>query len=474
MKKISISITILSLIILFSWNKTIADPLKSIESDFISGLPEVKKHRMKNNINLLYLKNELPITVIYASISFGKMYENSSNAGIAEVLEKTLTLAGTAAYPGNSLNQQLEAIGGEIQMSAGWETIGIEIKVLSKYRNLAFSILGEILKNPVLEDQGLQSAKKLVLEKMKRDMDEPEETGVIKLREIIFGGSGYGAVPTVESINTIDSGSIKNLWKRFSTGGNITVAVSSSEDENAIISLAEKELSEIAKGTKEYYSINKEKILSDIKTASGTIYLIPLELEQATIYTGTLAPDIKYSGNYALYMMNYILGGGSFNSRLMNEIRVKRGLAYSVYSLVRNRRDTGVFISFVQTKNESAGEVLSLMQENIKKMYSEPVSSDELEWAKESVKNSYVFRFNDLNDLLGNFLEIEYNDLHADYYKNYLNSINRVSAEDVTKESRKMFSQGLITVVVGSRKLEKELSAYGKVVICEQEKPAKK
>lgn len=470
MKKISISLALFSLIILSSWNYSGAEELKSIESDFLSALPEVKKTVLKNDVNILYLKDELPVTVIYASISFGKMYENSGNAGIAEVLAKTLTIAGTASYPGNTLNQKLEAIGGEIHISAGWETIGIEIKVLSKYNELAFNILGDILKNPLLDGASVKSAKQLVLEKIRRDMDEPDEAGVLKLREIIFGGAGYGAVPTGKSISSIDSGSLTSLWDRFASGANITIAVSSSVDESGIISSAEKEFSGIVKGNKEYYSINKEKILSDIKTASGIIYLVPRELEQATIYTGTFAPEIKYDGNYALYLMNYILGGGSFSSRLMNEIRVKRGLAYSVYSLVRNRRNAGVFISFVQTRNESAGEVLSLINENIKKMSVDPVSSEELDWAKESVKNSYVFRFNDIDDLLGNFLEIDYNDLNPDYYREYPANISKVTAGEITAESRKMFGQGLVTVVVGSRSLEKSLSLYGKVLICE---PAK-
>jgi len=469
MKKLSVSLALFTVIMLSPWSSTGAETLKSVESDFLSALPEVKKYRMNNDVDLLYIKDDLPVTVINASISFGKMYENNANAGITEVLNKTLSIAGTALYPGNSLNQKIESIGGEIHISAGWETISIEIKVLSKYSDLAFNMLGDILKNPVFDDQGVKSARQLVIEKIKRDMDEPDEIGVLKLREIIFGGAGYGSVPTEKSVSAVDSGSLKSLWGKYATGRNITIAVSSSKDEAGIVYLAEKELSQIVKGGKEYYSIDKEKISADLKSASGIIYLIPMELEQATIYTGTFAPDIKYNGNYALYMMNYILGGGSFNSRLMNDIRVKRGLAYSVYSLVRNRRNAGVFISFVQTKNESAGEVLSLMNENIKKMYTGPVTTGELEWAKESVKNSYVFRFNNIDDLLGNFLEIEYNDLNADYYKKYLDNINKVTSSDIVEEGQKLFSQGIVTVVVGSRKLENELSKHGKVVICEKE-----
>jgi predicted Zn-dependent peptidase len=467
MKKIYTGFAIFSLVALLSFDKTAAEPLKSIESAFISSLPEVKKHKMKNDVNILYLEDELPVTVIYASISFGKMYETAINAGIADVLSRTLSIAGTTSYPGNSMYQKIESIGGEISISAGWETIGIEIKVLSKHSALAFNILGDILKNPVFEDAGVISAKKLVLEKIKRDKDKPDETGVLKLREIIFGGAGYGAVPAENSVGAIDPFSLKTVWSQFATGGNITVAVSSSESEKDVISLAEKEFSAVVKGDKKLYTIDKEKIISGLESVSGNIYLIPAELEQATIYTGTLAPEIKYSGNYALYMMNYILGGGSFSSRLMNEIRVKRGLAYSVYSIVRNRRNAGVFISFVQTRNESAAEALSLIRDNIKLMSEEPVTEEELLWAKESVKNSYVFRFNTINDLLGNFLEVEYNDLDADYYKNYLENINRVTAVDIVNEAGKMFGRGMVTVVVGSRKLEKDLSAFGKVIICE-------
>ncbi len=469
MKKISAGLAIVLVMVFFSWDRSGAETLTG-DPGFLSGLPEVKKHRMKNDINILYLEDDLPVTAIYASISFGKMYENSDNAGIAEVLEKALILGGSAAYPGNSISQKLESIGGEIHISAGWETIGIQIKVLSKYRDLALNILGDIIKNPVLEEPGVNSAKRLAVEKLKRDMDEPDEVGVLKLREIIFGGKGYGAVPTVKSIWGTEPQSLKNLWRRFATGGNITVAVSSSDSEKEIIPVVEKELSSVAKGTKEYYSIDKEKILAGLKSSAGIIYLVPLELEQATIYVGTLAPDIRYKGDYALYIMNYILGGGSFNSRLMNEIRVRRGLAYSVYSIVRNRRNAGVFISFAQTKNESVVEVLSLIDENIKKIHTVPVSIEELQWAKESVKNSYVFKFNNIDDLLGNYLEIEYNDLDADYYKKYLANINRVTAEDIMEQGSSMFSQGLVTVVVGSRKLEKDLSSRGKVIICEQDK----
>lgn len=467
MKKLYIIFAICILIPVISSNKTGAEQSASVKKDFLQDLPEIKKYRMKNDINILYLKNDLPVTVIYASISYGKLYETAGNAGISDLMVRALQISGTVAYPGNTLYQKLESIGGHIQISAGWETTDIEIKVLSRHTDFAFHIIGDLLSSPVFDEAGVKAAKQLALEKIRRDNDKPEESGVLKLREIIFGGAGYGAVPTEKSISGINSSAIQQLWKKFATGKNITLAVSSSMQDDSISKLAEKELSAMGKGLREQYSFNPVKALAGLKSSSGIIYLIPRELEQATIYIGTLSPDIRYNGNYALFIMNYILGGGSFNSRLMNEIRVKRGLAYSVFSMVRNRRNTGIFISFVQTRNETAGEALSLMYDNIKRMYKEPVSDEELKWAMDSIKNSFVFRFNNIEDILGNYLEMEYNGLDESYYKNYLNNINKVTAAEVLSESGKLFGQGLVTVIVGKRTLEKELSSYGKVVLCD-------
>ncbi|MCL1865387.1 MAG: insulinase family protein [Spirochaetes bacterium] len=466
MKKF-LTVIILFSILIVSWDRTEAESLKQKQTNgsFLSSLPKIKKYKMKNDLDILYIKDELPVTVIYASISFGKMYEDSGNAGIAETLTTTISISGTDSFRGNTLYQKIESIGGTIRINAGLETIGIEIKVLSKYGDLAFNILADILKNPIFEDDGLSSAKRLVLSKIMRSMDEPDEIGVLKLREIIFCGSGYGASPSAKSIEGTNPDSLKQIWKRFATGRNISVAVSSSMDENSIVSLAEKELSGIERGNKETYSVDKDKVINSIKSSAGKIYLIPMELEQATIYTGTLAPAVKYDGNYALYAMNYILGGGSFNSRLMNDIRVKRGLAYSVFSLVKNRRNTGVFIGFVQTRNESVPEVLSLINSNITKMRSEPVDADELQWAKESIKNSYIFKFETIEDILGNYLDLEYNELSGDYYENYLTNINNVTVSKITDESKKLFNHGLVTVVVGNINLKKELSSLGEVVV---------
>lgn len=433
----------------------------------LEGLPEVTTFELPSKLKLLTIKDELPRSVIICTIGFGKMYEDSANAGISELMAKEISIAGTKKYQGNDLSSRLEAAGGSIGITAGWENITVEINVLARDTELAFDILGDILLNPVFSDEALNYSKSLVMENFRREMDDPSNAGFTKVREIIFNGKGYGSTLSGKSIGQVKTGDLDILWKRITAGGNICIAVSSSVEGGKLKSIAEARLSAVKTGDREYYTAENDTLLRELNSKSRNIYLLPKELEQATIITGTIAPEIKYDGNYSLFLMNYILGGGSFNSRLMNEIRVKRGLAYSVFSLVRNRYRTGVFMSFAQTRNEEVTNVISLMQSNINKMSEEEVTAEELAWARESVTNSYVFNFARTSDILDNYLQIEYNNLDREYYRDYLKNISKVTPGDIKRESGLLFRNGIVTVVVGSRKLEESLKKYGNVVIVE-------
>ena len=433
-------------------------------------MPDVKSFNLDNGVKVFTIDDDLPRTEIVVSISYGKLFEGIDNAGISEVIANTLLLSGSAKYPGDSVISTLEAAGGSISVDAGWESITIEVRVLERHTNLAFDMIGDLLANPLFNSENVKYSANYVYEKNRRKMDDPAARGMAALRGVIFNGKGYGANITDQSISSITEGPVKDTWARHTTGGNIIVSVSSSIDGEDISNLCKKSFNKIKKGSREYYSSDMEAVKSQIAAKSRNIYFIPADFDQATIICGVTAPDVKYKGNYALEVMNYILGGGSFGSRLMTEIREKRGLAYSVFSYVAGRYSTGFFLCFAQTRNEEAANVLSLMNANIRRMYSEPVPDDELAWAKSSIINSYVFTFSKVARILAAYFTMEYYGLEPDYYTRYTSRIASVTAEEIAEESRKLFANGLVTVVVGKKEIEKELSGYGNVVIIE-EKP---
>lgn len=430
-------------------------------------MPLVKSSSLDNGVRLFHIDDELPRTVFYVSTGYGRLYENKDRAGMAELLARTLSIGGTKKYPGNKMYSALEAVGGEINFIPGWENVVIEIKVLTRHIDLAYDIISDIMLTPEFNETSLVSAKELVLEKIKRGRDNPADMAFEKLRELIFCGSGYGNVPSEKTIDSVSLSELEALWKEYFKGGNVSVAVSSSISADEFFKSAEKYFGSIGKGERIYYSTDGDCVQKSLLENKGKIFLIPMDLEQATVVMGTSAPNMSYEGNYSLDVMNYILGGGSFNSRLTNEIRVKRGLAYSVFSLVRSRYSTGVFMSFVQTRIENVPLVFERMRENIEEMALEAVPEQELLWAKDSIIKSYIFKFEKISDILSNYLDIDYNRLDKNYYRDYSQRINSVKSEDILKEASQLFNRGLITVVVGDIKIAEKLKSYGEVIILE-------
>jgi zinc protease len=415
--------------------------------------PVVEKSKTANGLKVFYIKNELPKVVIAVSFGFGKLYENKGNAGISKLFAKTLSLAGSKKYPGEKLHKKIDTLGAKLNIISSWENTIISIEILDRYTEIGFNIISDLILNPNFEDKFIVIAKSIMIDEIKRKKDNPHRLAVDKAKEIIFNGEGYGAVPTIKNITSITKNDLKSIWSKYLVSKNTLMGISSPREISYLKDIVNKKFGSIKSGEQLDYTINNSKISSQIKKNSKKIYFIPKQVEQATIIVGSVAPDIHYENKYSLSLMNYILGGGSFNSRLMKEIRVKRGLAYSVWSVVRFRKNAGIFLAGAQTGNNSAEEVLSLIMGNIEKTYKEEIKDDELNWAKSSIKNSYIFNFDTHLNILNNFIEIEYNNLDSDYYKVYIDNIFNVNSKLIQNESRNLFKNGLIKVVLGKPEL---------------------
>lgn len=430
--------------------------------------PPVSKFLLDNGLRVFYVKDELPQLTIVVSAGFGKIYEMQNNAGISELLSRTLTIAGSKKYPGQRLHDAIDSIGGKFSITSSWESTEIVIKVLKRFKPIAFDIISDLINNPNFNESSFETARALVIEDIKRKYDDPASIAFETAREIIFNGNGYGAVPTEEKVKSYALSDMKSTWDKYFCSKNILLGVSSSLDfEEVKLSISESFTSWKA-GEKVDYDNEIEDLKASLKEKTGNIYFYSKDIPQSTIVTGTIAPGISYNGNYSLVLMNYILGAGSFNSRLMKEIRVKRGLAYVVQSIIRSRYKTGVFLAFAQTDNKSVAEVMTLMLENINNMSIDHIKKEELKWAKDAINNSYIFNFDSPTSILDNYLNIEYNNLPGDYFESYLNFINLVTREDVLKESSGLFDAGLIKVIVGNDSVKSRLEKFGKIVYLNQ------
>jgi zinc protease len=428
-------------------------------------LPPVKTAEMDNGARLFYIQDELPQVTIVVSAGFGKMYENGGNAGISDLMAQAVTLGGSKRYPGNALHEKVDAMGGRLSIDAAWEHMVISLKVLDRFRDEALDIVADLVANPNIEEKYLDTAKALVADSIRRKYDDPAEIAFDRARSIIFGGEGYGASPTEAGVRSCSIEMVKETWAKHFAGRNMMIGMYAQLPFVEAERLCRARFSAVPAGVPVVYPADRKNALAVVASSKNKIFFYPKDIPQSTVVVGTVAPDISHPGTYPLEVMNYILGGGSFSSRLMSEIRVKRGLAYAVQSIMRFRYRSGVFLAYAQTENRSAGQVLSLLAGNIARMTQEAVPGGEIAWAQKAISNSFVFQFDTPLNIMTNYMAIEYNRLPADYYTSYLSHINAVTGADIMRESRDLFSPGLVTVVVGNESVIPELKKLGEVVM---------
>lgn len=428
-------------------------------------LPPVEEYELENGLKVFGIRDELPQFSIVAGASFGKLYEGRMNAGLSELLAKALTLGGSKRYPGDRLHDAIESIGGRITIEASWETVGISIRVLERHADLALDILADLLENPALDERSIADAKAILIEEIRRKNDSPAALAVEKLREIMFDGMGYGSNPSEQSIKSIGQAELRTAFNNHFRAANMVVGTVSGPDAAGTRARVEKALSKLERGARVNYRFDADRAVSAMRAGSKRIYFIRRPIPQATIVVGTLAPPLADPSSHALGVMNYILGEGSFSSRLMREIRVNRGLSYAVQSVLRQRRDTGIFLALAQTNTAQSPLTLRLILENMERMESSPVTRDELAWARQAMINSYIFEFETPLSVLEKYMTVYQMGLPFSYITDYQRGIAGVDAEGVRRAAGALFGRGSVRLVLGDPSLERELARFGEVVV---------
>jgi len=432
-------------------------------------IPVVKEFTTSGGVTVFYLQDSLPHFSVSVSTGYGKIYENSGNAGISEMLANTLNMGGSREHPGASLHKAVESLGGQYGVNASWENITISLRFLQRHAGQASELLKSVINGPNFETAYVDNARSVLLDSVRRREDRPEQLAFEKLRQILFDGNGYGAVMTEKTLKTIDGDDLAALWKSHVVTGNIRVGVVTSLPLAQVKNLMEDVFSSIPRGEAQYYNVDRKRVKQVLQNNADTVFLIKKDIPQSTIVFGTLAPEMQEQSTYPLSVGNYILGGGSFSSRLMREVRVKRGLAYSVSSIARFRKNTGIFLAYAQTGTDTTKKTMNLIDSILKDFAANGPNAEEMKWAKESVLNSYIFEFDSPYSIIRKSIWLDYNQLPDDYLENYPQNIQNVTGKEVHKEFNNLFQKGFIRVVVGNESLKNKLESTGKVKVVELE-----
>jgi zinc protease len=415
----------------------------------LQAMPPVQRMVLPNQLVLLVCEeHSLPFVTFQLLIDSGSRKDPPGEEGLAYLTARGLLL-GTSAKTVNVINEELDFMGASLSASSGRDYATLSLRVLKKDLEKGFDLFMGALTQPVFPEEDIRREVEKILASIQSSEDQPEEVAEREFLKTLFPTHPYGhpVEGTKESIPKLTREGIHQFYRTYYHPNHsiLTVAgdVTDIEAKTKLLPQLEKWLMAEIPETPFVSTFTKEQ-----KTVK-----IDRPITQANIILGHAGVKRENPDFYALTVMNYILGGGGFASRLFEEIRNKRGLAYSVASFFDPGKYPGSFQVVLQTKNSSAREAISLILQQIELIRKEPVSEKELEGAKKYLIGSFPMRLDTQGKLVNFLTQVEYFGLGLDYPEKYPSLIKSVSQEEVLRVAKKYLDpKNYILVIVANLK----------------------
>jgi zinc protease len=404
-----------------------------------------KRIVLKNGIVLLLSeKHEIPMVTVSMAIKAGSVVEPGDKPGLASLTASLLT-QGTAKRTANQISREIDFIGGSLSVSGGDDYASASLRVLKKDIKTGFDLLSDVLMHPIFDQKEIDRKVKETLAAIQQQKEEPAFIAGEAFSKAVFGGHPYGKtsddiaafLPKLARQDILDF-----YTRRY--GPNVTIiAVVGDVTEKEVLSLLEDKF----KGWKRVEEGRPDR---QAPPAIGAVTVKKLDknITQANIAMGHLGISRENPDYYAVMIMNYILGGGGFSSRLMDNIRDNRGLVYDVHSAFSAQKDPGSFRAWMQTKSESANESIDEIFKELKRIRTEPVSEKELADARAYLTGSFPLRMDTYAKIAGMLTSIEIYNLGLDYPRKYPALINAVTREDILRVAKKYLDPDRMVIVV--------------------------
>jgi zinc protease len=410
--------------------------------------PIADRQVLANGITLLHSeKTGLPIVTLVAAIKAGSVAEPAEKAGLANLTADLLN-EGTRTRTSAEISNAIEFVGGSLSTSGGSDYVTVSLSVLKKDIELGFDLLSDIILNPAFSGEEVQRRKISIKNSIIRQKEEPGVIASKAFAEAVFRQFPYG-IPvegTEESLDRITREDIVAFHRDHYLPSNTIMSVVGDISSDELKSLLDRHMMK--------WQEKKAKEMSLPPVGPGDkpeVIKIQRNLAQATVIFGHLGIRRDHPDFYAVSVMNFILGGGGFSSRLMDNIRDNRGLAYDVHSFFSANKYAGSFQVGLQTKNETANLAIGEIFREIGRIRTEPVTDQELSDAKSYLTGSFPLRI-DSNKKMASFLTaIEFYGLGLDYIDKYPSFIDAVTKEDILRVAKKYLNtENYVLVVVGN------------------------
>lgn len=431
---------------------------------------DVEREVLDNGmIVYLYENHRLPVFNLTTMVRCGSVYDPADKNGLSQLVGTVMRTGGTTTITGDSLNMLMEFAGGSLETRIGDEMGSANLSVLSKDMMMGLKLWADLMRNPAFPADKLELAKVDIRNSIKRRNDEPGGVTTRYFNQLIYGDHPNGRILEWATVKGITPEDMMAYHKKYFVPNNIIIGVTGDFKRDELLAQLNALTGDWAKAEALPPPPPEVKF-----NANPGVFEVVKDINQAVIRIGELGIKRDNPDRYAIGLMNYILGGGSFTSRLTSRVRSDEGLAYRTGSAFDiDSRDYGVFYAHCQTKSATTYKATKIIMEEIAKIRAEGVTNEELTDAKNAAINRFVFNFDTSGKIVQNLMSLEFNGLPADYYENYAANVAKVTLADVKTAAQKYLNTDQLTfVVVGKPEtFDKPLDEFGKVVTIELADP---
>ena len=394
----------------------------------------------------------LPMLDIEISIDAGTRYDPASKAGLAimtaELLDNGIRSAGRNLTEAQ-IADEIADLGADIKIGVSGERAMILVRCLSRpdIRDRAIQLARLILSSPTYDSVVVNREKQRISAGLLEAETKPDFVLDRRFRKAVYGDYPLGNAVTVKSIAVLSVSDLKQFHQQFYRSDRVIVSmvgdVNKSEAQEIMQTLV-KDLPQTGSSIPPLPELAR----SPVENLSEREITIPFDSQQAHIAMGMTAIARNNPDYFPLIVGNYALGGGGFVSRLMNEVREKRGLAYSVFSYFAPGQETGIFQAGLQTKNDQATMALDVMTETISQFIAKGPTQSELDAAKANLINGFPLRIDNNRKLLDNVSSIAWNGLPLNTLDTWTEQVNAVTREQVESAFQKYLAMDRMKIVV--------------------------
>ena len=404
--------------------------------------------------------HELPFIDGFIRIRGGARDEPADKVGLVTLYGETWRTSGTATTSGDALDDQLAARAASIETSGGQAATSVSWSSFAKDFDPIFAEAIDLLEHPAFNQAKLDLAKRSLESSILRRNDDASNIVQRQAVQIAYGKTNpYGRKPELATVSAVTLDDLKAWHERTLTGANLIVGIIGDFDAKDMQAKLTAAFASIPAGTKLITT------LPDFTEPTPGIYFAEkTDVDQSNVYMVGLGTREDNPDFYALSVMNEVFSGG-FGSRVVQEVRTKLGLAYSVGGSFGAAYDhPGLFAVGLGTKSSSTVAATKATLDEIRRLRTDPPTGSELRKAKDDLLNSFIFKFDTPEKVLGEQVTLAVYDYPADFLEQYRAGVEKVTAADVTRVALKYVQpEKLAIVIVGNTKeIEPPLTDLGK------------